>query len=452
MKDPRPDLRSYPLFDALRFRRSRRFGLGMHLEYGPMSHKSAHAPMPLSEEEEAYLAFAGCGISGRAMMELEYSQGRGGSMIGGYLARTIGSPDAAHNVSLAIVNDSGTYLMRRPQDFEPAEFEEIEALANEGNVLEMYRRSRIQLSERRLDAPLQPPFNLPVNQWDLYPKGSTYFIPIGEYTLMYMIGILEFLDDEMGMFIVDDRRGFRPAGLKRFARSRGGHLFDNPADGRVITIQQVESMVHAIVQVELGQMIQNLGLMAHALGLGGFPNFAGHDFGWLRGLGFRMVEVPALSYLGAGRLTRTVASLLGRNPPVPMAIGLEKDGKPLLKPYCPPYYPSMKDAVMSFLERKFGSRGLFREGIKQSQYKDPTSLGSAAKPQRPHAIEATIAYCEYVQQTYDRFPGYTAPFRTSVGFQAVHLDLEFYEKFYRPEAVSELQKEHLANWHGNPGS
>jgi hypothetical protein len=452
MKDPRPDLRSYPLFDALRFRRSRRFGLGMHLEYGPMSHKSAHAPMPLSEEEEAYLAFAGCGITGRAMMELEYSQGRGGSMIGGYLARTIGSPDAAHNVSLAIVNDSGTYLMRRPQDFEPAEFEEIEALANEGNVVEMYRRSRIQLSDRRLDAPLQPPFNLPVNQWDLYPKGSTYFVPIGEYTLMYIIGVLEFLDEEMGVFIVDDRRGFRPAGLKRFARSRGGHLFDNPTDGRVITIQQVESMVHAIVQVELGQMIQNLGLMAHALGLGGFPNFAGHDFAWLRALGFRMVDVPALSYLGAGGLTRTVASFLGRNPPVPFAIGLEKDGKPLLKPYCPPYYPSMKDAVMAFLERKFGSQGLFREGIKHSQYKDPATLGSAAKPQRPHAIEAVIAYCEYVYETYGRFPGYTAPFRTSVGFQVVHLDLEFYQKFYRPEAVSELQKEHLANWHGNTGS
>jgi hypothetical protein len=57
-----------------------------------------------------------------------------------------------------------------------------------------------------------------------------------------------------------------------------------------------------------------------------------------------------------------------------------------------------------------------------------------------------------VQETFGRFPGRTAPFRTSVGFQAVHLDLEFYEKFYRPEAVSELQKEHLANWHGNPGS
>ncbi len=103
---------------------------------------------------------------------------------------------------------------------------------------------------------------------------------------------------------------------------------------------------------------------------------------------------------------------------------------------------------MAFVERKFGSRGLFREGIKQSQYKDPATMGAAAKPQRAHAIEAAIAYCEYVHETYGRFPAYTGPFRTSVGFQVVHLDMDFYDKFYRPEAVSDVQREHLANWHG----
>jgi len=35
-------------------------------------------------------------------------------------------------------------------------------------------------------------------------------------------------------------------------------------------------------------MLQNLGLMAQALGLGGFPNFANHEFAWFQALGFRM--------------------------------------------------------------------------------------------------------------------------------------------------------------------
>jgi hypothetical protein len=29
------------------------------------------------------------------------------------------------------------------------------------------------------------------------------------------------------------------------------------------------------------------------------------------------------------------------------------------------------------------------------------------------------------------------PYRTVLGFQACHLDAEFYDKFYRPEALSE---------------
>ena len=64
------------------------------------------------------------------------------------------------------------------------------------------------------------------------------------------------------------------------------------------------------------------------------------------------------------------------------------------------------------------------------------------------AIEATIAYCSYLHDRYGRFPVYTPPFRTVTGFQASHLDLEFYDCFYRPEALSETQREHMASWHG----
>jgi hypothetical protein len=63
------------------------------------------------------------------------------------------------------------------------------------------------------------------------------------------------------------------------------------------------------------------------------------------------------------------------------------------------------------------------------------------------AIEATIAYCEYIYRRYKRFPAYLPPFRTVIGFQACHLDVEFYDRFYRPEALSDLQREHLARWH-----
>ena len=55
--------------------------------------------------------------------------------------------------------------------------------------------------------------------------------------------LLEVLGEETGAFIVDERAAFRPAGLARFARSRGGHLEDDPGKERVLTIQQLESLV-----------------------------------------------------------------------------------------------------------------------------------------------------------------------------------------------------------------
>src|SRR5207247_9254904 len=109
-----------------------------------------------------------------------------------------------------------------------------------------------------------------------------------------------------------------------------------------------------------GVMLQNLGLMAQALGLGGFPNFANHEFSWFQVLDFRMHQMPASRYVGAGRFAALAMKLLKRDPLVPYPVGLERDGEMLLKPFCPPCYKSMGDAVRAVVEIKFGARGVFR--------------------------------------------------------------------------------------------
>ncbi len=58
-----------------------------------------------------------------------------------------------------------------------------------------------------------------------------------------------------------------------------------------------------------------------------------------------------------------------------------------------------------------------------------------------HAVAATIAYCEYVHSRYGRFPAYSGPFRTILAHQAHHLDLDFYDAFYRPEVLSATQRQ-----------
>ncbi len=77
---------------------------------------------------------------------------------------------------------------------------------------------------------------------------------------MYINGLLEIFNEHSGAFVVDERAGFRAAGLGRFARSKGGHLRDDPSDGRVLTVQRLELMVSELVTAEQGMMLQNLGI------------------------------------------------------------------------------------------------------------------------------------------------------------------------------------------------
>lgn len=67
-------LANFPLLTALRERRSRRFGRGMKIPAGPLAYESKHPPQPLTEDEEAALVFAACGITGHALADLAYAR------------------------------------------------------------------------------------------------------------------------------------------------------------------------------------------------------------------------------------------------------------------------------------------------------------------------------------------------------------------------------------------
>ena len=111
------DFSKVTLLDALLNRRSRRVGLGMSVPAGPFRYASRHKPIPLTEEEEAALAFAACGVTGYALADLSYGADEGGGMLVGRLGRTAASADAANTVAVVVTNDHATYLLKRPQDF-----------------------------------------------------------------------------------------------------------------------------------------------------------------------------------------------------------------------------------------------------------------------------------------------------------------------------------------------
>ncbi len=428
------------LLDALRSRRSRRFGLGMKIPGGPLAYESRHRAKPLTEDEEAALVFAACGITGHALADLCYARDGGGSIMAGMVARTIASGDGLQTVSLVVTNDDATYLIRKPRELPVAEIPQLIELGRRSEFTELYRRSRVKIKAGRAQIHAAPLFNINANRWSAHAPGTSYFLPINDLTFMYVNGLLEILNEHTGAFLLDERNHFLPAGLAKFARDRGGHLDCDPNSGRVATVRQVEQFVSEFVTVEQGMMLQNLGLMAEALGLGGFPNFANHEFTWFQALGFRMQEMPVNRYVGAGWLPSLMMKFLRRNPNIPYPVGLERDGEVLLKPFCPPYCNSMADAVRAVVEIKYGADGIFRSTGHGSAWANRASVVEGVPRVSDAAVEATIAYCEYLWQRYGRFPVYMPPYRTVLGFQACHLDAEFYGKFYKPEALSESVK------------
>jgi hypothetical protein len=265
-------------------------------------------------------------------------------------------------------------------------------------------------------------------------------------------------------------------------------------------------------------MLQNLALMAEAMGLGGFPHWAAHAYGWFEALGCRMGRMAGTRYMGVNPVLGRLAGVLGRDvevpyvhgfetsigespiaatagagtaapssagpssranpgapsnadpgaqskagpgtpadagpgrspsatPGTPLAGGSDTDCLPLLTPFCPPYYPSMEAAVRAVVALKFGPEGTFRGGARWSAWQDPAAIQRDAQPPSEATVNATIACCEYIYRQYGRFPAYSPPLRTVLGFQATHLDLEFYDKHYKPEAVSDTVRTHFTDWH-----
>jgi hypothetical protein len=293
----------------------------------------------------------------------------------------------------------------------------------------------VHTADHRVDPPRQWPFVAPVNQYSANVRGSTYFLPVVDLTALYINVMLSFFDGDFAMFAVDDHNGYQPAEVARFARSAGGHLHDDPSAGRLATVTALETWMCEFCAVELGAILQNLGLIAAALGLGGFPHFAAHPFIWFQALGFRMEPVASSKLMGVSPLTDDL--------PVPVAVGLERDGEVLLKPFCSPYYKDMEEEERAFVAYKFApGTGTFRDGRVATGWTDGATVQAGIPDYPERTVAATIAYCNYIYRRYGRFPASTGPFRTLLAYQAHHVDPDFYDRYYRTEVLTPAHRQH----------
>jgi hypothetical protein len=101
----------------------------------------------------------------------------------------------------------------------------------------------------------------------------------------------------------------------------------------------------------------------------------------------------------------------------------------------------MEEAVLAFVDYKYrAGAGTFRDGGATSGWQDGAKVQAGIPAYSDETIAATIACCDYIYKRYGRFPAMSGPFRTVLAHQAHHLDLNFYERFYRPEALSDTQR------------
>ena len=205
----------------------------MRLNGGPLAYASRRQPHPLTLDEEAALAFAACGVTGYALAELPYDTGDlqeadAGNIMTHLVARTCASGDGMHTVAVFVINDAGAWMLRRPQDFPRGEIAELAGAARAHELTRLYERSRVRISEARVDVPRTVPFVPTFNKWWVNLPGTTYFVCVNECSALYINILLTAFSDEFAFFVLDERNRFRPAGIDRFGRSRGGHLRDDP--------------------------------------------------------------------------------------------------------------------------------------------------------------------------------------------------------------------------------
>jgi hypothetical protein len=101
--------------------------------------------------------------------------------------------------------------------------------AERDQPLDLYRRHRLVLQNRRFEIPRRAPRLCGHNLWDSNMPGSSLFMPVCDVSYSLISLIAQFVDARLerfaatagrGVHIVDDRFDFRPAGTDQWAKRR----------------------------------------------------------------------------------------------------------------------------------------------------------------------------------------------------------------------------------------
>jgi hypothetical protein len=417
------ELASFPLVEALFGRRSRRFALGDEIPDGPLAYRSRHQPLPLTELERMLVLSAMGGTTGWHYSITRHA--RYAPHLSNYAAgaagRTFPSAAGFHTAELFFTDDSGVWFFPTRDAgalVDPA----VEQVTAE-LMVERHRDRLRQLSDRRLYLPAEEPYLEGHNTWCVNVPGSLLVIPVADIA-QHLLAILCFFTQN-GYAIYDDVNHRKIPGLQQFA---GLVDVEEPFP---LTFTEQYALTEATA--ELASACYAGVLVLQAMGLGGWM-FDGIDrFSVLGASG--NPEVPGLGFRYDSDERWSTPNPTGR--------------EGVFEAYCPPHHPDMAAAVEAFAERKFGPGGPFNPATPGAWTDSPGVRGSAQV--HDQAFKACVALqAQYVLDTFGKFPG-TVPTLFIMNYlQAHHLDLEFYDRFFKPGAYLPSHAEHIARWHGGP--
>ena len=102
-------------------------------------------------------------------------------------------------------------------------------------------------------------------------------------------------------------------------------------------------------------------------------------------------------------------------------------------------------AVQAAVSRKFGTGGPFDPSLAGPYRENATTRSSAAEIDE-EAVAIVTLVCEYMIQTFGRFPATAPAVFLNTYIQAHRLDLEFYDTHFAPGAYLRTHAEHERNW------
>lgn len=413
-------LAGFPLLEALYGRRSRRFPLGGEIPDGRLAYRSRHEPFALSELERLLVLTAMGGTTGWHYAITRHARYAPhlANYCGGAAGRTFPSAAGFETAELFFTDDSGTYFFPTRDAgalVDPA----VETLTPELMVERHAARIR-RLSDRRVYLPRGEPYMEGHNTWIANAAGSLLVIPVADIAQHNIANLCFFTQN--GYCLYDDINRRPIPGIERFKS-----LVDveNPVP---LTFCEQYSLTEATAELATSAYAGTLVLQA--MGLGGWM-FDGIDRLTMLGASGDS-EVPGLGFRYD----------TDERWPLPNPTGLPG----VFEGFCPPHFPDMAAAVEAFAGRKFGPGGVYHPDT-PGAWTESALIRSSAQPYTEEFKACVALQAQYVYDSFGKFPG-TVPTLFIMNYlQAQHIDLEFYDRFFKPGAYLQTHAEHMGRWH-----